>query len=233
MGFIRFSRWREGWWWCKGGVTLERGGKGGGPLGQKIVRTTAIPPQPCNTIILQIYNSFLGIKRVGITESLGEGGGVWTEFVSEREEEEVEEEVEGVGSAFDQDGGSLQTWGPPASQDRQKASRKRGEWRTEQGWSGGKTDEETFQTVDQQRNAVVGWWPGLLQVTDTKLVHSWQEDNSDSHLCAFCLTLTFSKSSIWNIHSTSQKAGTLPFLWQTKTFCTTATIWWGMKESGY
>lgn len=39
--------------------------------------------------------------------------------MSEREEEVVEE----VGSVFDQDGGSLQTWGPLASQDRQKASK--------------------------------------------------------------------------------------------------------------
>lgn len=34
--------------------------------------------------------------------------------MSEREEGEEEE----VGSAFDQDGGSLQTWGPLASQDK-------------------------------------------------------------------------------------------------------------------
>lgn len=47
-----------------------------------------------------------------------EGEGNWSDFVSEREEEEEEEEE--VGSVFDQDGGSLQTWGPLASQDRQK-----------------------------------------------------------------------------------------------------------------
>ena len=39
--------------------------------------------------------------------------------MSEREGEEEEEEEEGR-RVFDHDGGSLQTWGPPASQDRQK-----------------------------------------------------------------------------------------------------------------
>ena len=38
----------------------------------------------------------------------------------EGEEEEEEEEEEEGRRVFDHDGGSLQTWGPPASQDRQK-----------------------------------------------------------------------------------------------------------------
>ena len=58
-------------------------------------------------------------KKSGNGERRGgrEGEGNWSDFVSEREEGEEEEEV---GSVFDQDGGSLQTWGPLASQDRQK-----------------------------------------------------------------------------------------------------------------
>lgn len=90
--------------------------------GKQNVRTAAIPPQPCNTAIILGRIHSLG-ERVGIERGGGGGGGRregegnWSDFVSERDEEEEEEEV---GSVFDQDGGSLQTWGPPASQDRQK-----------------------------------------------------------------------------------------------------------------
>lgn len=68
---------------------------------QKNVRTGAISPQACNTAetLGWIYNSFAGRGRKG---EVVEGG--------------VEEEVSLIGMG----GGRIQTWRPPASQNRQK-----------------------------------------------------------------------------------------------------------------
>lgn len=72
---------------------------------QKNVRTGAISPQPCNAAetLGWIYNSFAGRERKGGLVKGGLEGG-------------VEEEVSLIGMG----GGRIQTWRPPASQNRQK-----------------------------------------------------------------------------------------------------------------
>lgn len=93
----------------------RRVGEGGGGWGwtekkaakQKNVRTGAISPQPCNAAetLGWIYNSFAGRERKGEVVKGGLG---------------VEEEVPLIGMG----GGRIQTWRPPASQNRQKKTKK-------------------------------------------------------------------------------------------------------------